>query len=714
MYGFNEPWDDELISDEEDHLTNHTNGVGGGCVRGRTRRRGREMSGETESLRKKVATLTVINGALQKENDDLRAAASQHHAGANNNDDGDASSIVAQVEAECEARLREADAQIDELRRELATIAKGGDAAQSSARDKTVKLQEAKNEISAVKRKVAELEGNERRLRSQLRDAEADAERAAKASENNRATADGMREELGAAQSDANREIANLRRRLLEQEQTARKEIDALRESLENKRTDATAKEMKRAKSQVASAETKAAIAEAECAKLSAELAHLESTSQTQREALRNEIRAAEDTVRGLEATLSEQRHAGGFAEEVGEAVAAVTRELERERRERKKDAAEATARTKEAHARHEQLAAENTAVQRDSREAESRVSRAEAAREEMRRLTDEAVAGAEAATKKSLEAERSEREAKTRMNERLQTTELALESSREKTSVLKAELVRLEETLAKAELEAIRLRREAKATAEDAKMERKPEERSERPIGDAPPEPPAVRNKADTGVSSREGTSTSTERKPSNAAEPEGNKPRGGVGGFSVDALVAANKADFAKRLDVGAATWLTAKEKKLIAVERETQAALRTELARSEAKCAELAKEVEELTARLIDAETVGSSSNDGDGDGGSLKRLKELRDSLITERAAGDALRAEHEILLEVLGEKEETAERLARAVSALRNEGRESHSAFRSALEVNTEVLGSIPGKVVGRAFVSKDVDEPLDD
>ena len=677
---------------------------------------GREMSGETESLRKKVATLTVINGALQKENDDLRSAASTHHAdgkgGANN---GDASSIVAQVEAECEARLREADAQIDELRRELATIAKGGDAAQSSARDKTVKLQEAKNEISAVKRKVAELEGNERRLRSQLRDAEADAERAAKASENNRATADGMREELGAAQSDANREIANLRRRLLEQEQTARKEIDALRESLENKRTDATAKEMKRAKSQVASAETKAAIAEAECAKLSAELAHLESTSQTQREALRNEIRAAEDTVRGLEATLSEQRHAGGFAEEVGEAVAAVTRELERERRERKKDAAEATARTKEAHARHEQLAAENTAVQRDLREAESRVSRAEAAREEMRRLTDEAVAGAEAATKKSLEAEQSAQEAKTRMNERLQTTELALESSREKTSVLKAELVRLEETLAKAELEAIRLRREAKATAEDAKKRRKPEERSERDPGDAPPEPPAVHNKADTGgVSSREGTSTSAEREPSNAAEPEGNKPREGVGGFSVDALVAANKADFAKRLDVGAATWLTAKEKRLIAVERETQAALRTELARSEARCAELAKNVEELTARLIDAETVGSSSNGGDGDGGSLKRLKELRDSLIAERAAGDALRAEHEILLEVLGEKEETAERLARAVSALRNEGRESHSAYRSALEVNTEVVGSIPGKVVGRAFVSKDVDEPLDD
>ena len=680
-------------------------------------RNGREMSGETESLRKKVATLTVINGALQKENDDLRSAASQHapdgKGGANNNDDGDASSIVAQVEAECEARLREADAQIDELRRELATIAKGGDAAQSSARDKTVKLQEAKNEISAVKRKVAELEGNERRLRSQLRDAEADAERAAKAAENNRATADGMREELGAAQSDANREIANLRRRLVEQEQTARKEIDALRESLENKRTDATAKEMKRAKSQVASAETKAAIAEAECAKLSAELAHLESTSQTQREALRNEIRAAEDTVRGLEATLSEQRHAGGFAEEVGEAVAAVTRELERERRERKKDAAEATARTKEAHARHEQLAAENTAVQRDLREAESRVSRAEAAREEMRRLTDEAVAGAEAATKKSLEAEAAMTEAKTRAGERLRTTELALESSREKTSVLKAELVRLEETLAKAELEAIRLRREAKATAEDAKI-RKPERQSERDPGDAPPEPPAVHNKADTGVSSSEGTSTSAEREPSNAAEPEGNKPRGGVGGFSVDALVAANKADFAKRLDIGAATWLTAKEKRLIAVERETQTALRTELARSEAKCAELAKNVEELTARLIDAETVGSSSGGGDGDGGSLKRLKELRDSLIAERVAGDALRAEHEILLEVLGEKEETAERLARAVSALRNEGRESHSAFRSALEVNTEVLRSIPGKVVGRAFVSKDVDEPLDD
>ena len=124
------------------------------------------MSSETESLRKKVATLTVINGALQKENDDLRAArddaggASSSRGG--NDVSADASAVVAQVEAECEARLREADETIDELRRELTEIAKGGDAAQSANRDKTVKLREAKNEIASLRRRVSELEGNER------------------------------------------------------------------------------------------------------------------------------------------------------------------------------------------------------------------------------------------------------------------------------------------------------------------------------------------------------------------------------------------------------------------------------------------------------------------------------------------------------------------------------------------------------------------------
>lgn len=91
--------------------------------------------------------------------------------------------------------------------------------------------------------------------------------------------------------------------------------------------------------------------------------------------------------------------------------------------------------------------------------------------------------------------------------------------------------------------------------------------------------------------------------------------------------------------------------------------------------------------------------------------------MRDALREERDAAESLTARHETLLEVLGEKEEEADRLARAVAALRGAGRESHAAFRSALErqlEDAEVAGSSPGKIAGRVFVSKDVDEPLED
>ena len=91
--------------------------------------------------------------------------------------------------------------------------------------------------------------------------------------------------------------------------------------------------------------------------------------------------------------------------------------------------------------------------------------------------------------------------------------------------------------------------------------------------------------------------------------------------------------------------------------------------------------------------------------------------MRDALREERDAAESLSARHETLLEVLGEKEEEADGLARAVAALGGAGGESHAAFRSALErqqEDTEVAGSSPGKIAGRVFVSKDVDEPLDD
>ena len=666
------------------------------------------MSSETESLRKKVATLTVINGALQKENDDLRAArddaggASSSRGG--NDASADASAVVAQVEAECEARLREADETIDELRRELTEIAKGGDAAQSANRDKTVKLREAKNEIAALRRRVSELEGNERRLNSQLRDAEADATRAAKAAENNSRTADGIREELGASQADANREIQSLRRRLNEREQTAEKTIANLRETLENERSDATAKEAKRARSQVASAETRAAIAEAESAKLSRELATARETAQSREESLRQELRAAEDTARTLEATLSEQRHAGGFAREVAGAVATVTRELERERTSRRLAEDEHADRVRERDATIARLGDDIARLRDELRDARSAVSRAEAARDERREAADEFDRRRSEAESARTVAEARAAEAVAVVTARAEKAERERVASGEKCAVLSAELVALEETLARAELEAIRARRDA----DDAKKELEERIRTKTGADDegtpsAPPRHPAI---APRVVANPDPPS---ERPPDAPPPPS-------VGGFDVAALVEANKANFANDFDVETANWLTSKEKRLIAAERRTQAALRSKLAEAEAKATALTKRVEELETRLEDAEVAGSNSG-GDGGEGAKKRLKELRDALREERDAAESLSARHETLLEVLGEKEEEADRLARAVAALRGAGRESHTAFRSALErqlEDVEVAGSSPGKIAGRVFVSKDVDEPLDD
>ena len=103
----------------------------------------------------------------------------------------------------------------------------------------------------------------------------------------------------------------NLAKRLNERNRR-RKTIANLRETLENERSDATAKEAKRARSQVASAETRAAIAEAESAKLS------ELATAGNRAVARGIAQARAPRRRGhranVEATLSEQRHVGGFA----------------------------------------------------------------------------------------------------------------------------------------------------------------------------------------------------------------------------------------------------------------------------------------------------------------------------------------------------------------------------------------------------------------
>ena len=230
--------------------------------------------------------------------------------------------------------------------------------------------------------------------------------------------------------------------------------------------------------------------------------------------------------------------------------------------------------------------------------------------------------------------------------------------------------------------------------------------------------------------------------------------------GSFDVGTLVSASAAAASAGLDLNA-PWLTRRERRLLETER-ADAARRLDAAVADARrdaeasvASALASAREEAAAalrRAEEAEEDAAAAGRGPGSRGGSEGLRRARLERDDARAELDALANDHEILLEVLGEKTEALERAeaeaaaaaetaAEAAAASRTEhpgaasrgvgdpgtgaggvargfagaARETHAAFRASLERASNTIGTVEavGAATPRAFASRDVLEPVD-
>ena len=229
--------------------------------------------------------------------------------------------------------------------------------------------------------------------------------------------------------------------------------------------------------------------------------------------------------------------------------------------------------------------------------------------------------------------------------------------------------------------------------------------------------------------------------------------------GSFDVGTLVSASAAAASAGLDLDA-PWLTRRERRLLETER-VDAARRLDAAVADARrdaeasvASALASAREEAAAalrRAEEAEEDAAAAGRGPGSRGGSEGLRCARLERDDARVELDALANDHEILLEVLGEKTEALERAeaaaaaaetaAEAAAASRTEhpgaasrgvgdpgtgaagvargfagaARENHAAFRASLERASNTIGTVEavGAATPRAFASRDVLEPVD-
>ncbi|KAK9797071.1 hypothetical protein WJX73_002474 [Symbiochloris irregularis] len=126
----------------------------------------------------KLATLTAINGALQQENEDLRADLEAREPNADTETD------MQELQQEFATRLAAADKQIATLKDKVETLKAQAAAASQGGSNSTARLQERENYIATLQeegeglsRKNGELEAVVRKLRASTRDLEQERER---------------------------------------------------------------------------------------------------------------------------------------------------------------------------------------------------------------------------------------------------------------------------------------------------------------------------------------------------------------------------------------------------------------------------------------------------------------------------------------------------------------------------------------------------------
>jgi len=663
---------------------------------------------EVDALRKKVATLSAINGALRDENDELRRAVEEASLTG-----GTAGSDAERRLADAEEAIASLTRQRDEL--EALLLDRSEDDSQASSRlaDAKRRANDREKELERSAREIGALQGERRKLELASADARRERDVAEQKLARAEETARFARERSDADARDAEALIEDLRRRLTRSERDAKAERVALLTQLEAAQTATAAALGEEAQTAVADAEARAAKAERDAAAARAAAAAAEAAAAEAADAAAMEIRGAESRARDAvasgealdEAVASAVEETARAAERYRrecararealaaecERSAALEKELADDRRERSGTIEELTRKVQQASIERQ---AALGAVRDRASAAEADATRAEAKVVELTETTTSLLRKLEA-----METENAARESKaTALVFEIDALRAELKDTRSSAERLARERDRAREEKAEAEVKA---RENAEAANENVfTVERRASNVAAREV------PGALRAK-DARLSFRDRSEIDVTQ----------NDVRGGAfGGFDVTELIRGNSSGGSNRLfdpggsSIGAnESAMTARERRLVSAERERW----TETLRLAVRDVELASAevVEKQNAELADAREraesaeskladLAVSTNDGDGDvegdvgkknanaafQSILARYRSEARDAIDARAA---LLLEHETLLEVLGEKTELIDGLEKALRDLteRVERRDAMDAMDFALVSN---------------------------
>jgi chromosome segregation ATPase len=278
---------------------------------------------EVDALRKKVATLSAINGALRDENDELRRAVEEASLTG-----GTAGSDAERRLADAEEAIASLTRQRDEL--EALLLDRSEDDSQASSRlaDAKRRANDREKELERSAREIGALQGERRKLELASADARRERDVAEQKLARAEETARFARERSDADARDAEALIEDLRRRLTRSERDAKAERVALLTQLEAAQTATAAALGEEAQTAVADAEARAAKAERDAAAARAAAAAAEAAAAEAADAAAMEIRGAESRARDAVASGE------ALDEAVASAVEETARAAERYRRE--------------------------------------------------------------------------------------------------------------------------------------------------------------------------------------------------------------------------------------------------------------------------------------------------------------------------------------------------------------------------------------------
>ena len=675
---------------------------------------------EVDALRKKVATLSAINGALRDENDELRRAVEEASLTG-----GTAGSDAERRLADAEEAIASLTRQRDEL--EALLLDRSEDDSQASSRlaDAKRRANDREKELERSAREIGALQGERRKLELASADARRERDVAEQKLARAEETARFARERSDADARDAEALIEDLRRRLTRSERDAKAERVALLTQLEAAQTATAAALGEEAQTAVADAEARAAKAERDAAAARAAAAAAEAAAAEAADAAAMEIRGAESRARDAVASGE------ALDEAVASAVEETARAAERYRRECARAREALAAECERSAALEKELADDrkerSVQIEELTRKVQQASIERQAALGAVRDRASAAEADATRAEAKVVELTETTTSLFRKLD--LMETERAARESEATALVFENDALRAE--LKESRSSAERLARERdRAREEKAEAEVKARENAEaanenvftverRTSNVAAREVPGALRARDARLSFRDRSEIDVTQ----------NDVRGGAfGGFDVTELIRGNSSGGSNRLfdpggsSIGAnESAMTARERRLVSAERERW----TETLRLAVRDVELesAEVVEKQNAELADAREraesaeskladLAVSTNDGDldveGDVGKKNANAAFRSILARYRyEARDAIEAratllaEHETLLEVLGEKTEACDGLEKALRDLteRVERRDAMDALDFALAPNR--LGSSGARRSGR-------------